>query len=534
MPVFYVRKTGSDAAAGTSPATAWLTLGKCLGAAGIASGDTVYIGAGTYREVVTVAMTSATATTSVIGDVTGAFTGDAGEVIWTAHLTNDYTAPSASPCLTLSARDFLSFSNITFYGGSGAGGCVSAGSGSTDITFTNCLLNNGYNYAAGVSVTNAAGVNGNWLFDRCIIMGVTTVMQFNLTQHTADYDANLTVRNCILMNRSGQTVSIAAVGASTNYGGGVDVINCTLYASIGMRATSAGTLSLTYPCTCYSSILIGDYGIWAATSGQIVEDYNVINCPLGARTNVAVGAHSAASVQQKIELGQAFMYGGVMRQMWAPTVNSPLIGFGAQAGGPSVDLRNRTRPAPLIASASGTATAGANLTLTDSGKTWGVNAWAGYTVRITGGTGSGQVKQINSNTATVLTVAGNWKTNPSTDSTYTIYWGMPATTGTATAGSTTTLTDSNAAWGASQWIGYTLTIDSGTGSGQTLTITANTATQLTFAAATAPDATSTYSLFRQTNTTTQNNAVGALEYAEPETTSAGVKTHPGMSGGINA
>ena len=46
MTTYYVRATGSDGAAGTSAGTAWLTIGKALGAAGIASGDTVYVGAG--------------------------------------------------------------------------------------------------------------------------------------------------------------------------------------------------------------------------------------------------------------------------------------------------------------------------------------------------------------------------------------------------------------------------------------------------------------------------------------------------------
>lgn len=40
MPTYYVGSGGSDAAAGTSWALRWATIGKALGAAGIASGDT--------------------------------------------------------------------------------------------------------------------------------------------------------------------------------------------------------------------------------------------------------------------------------------------------------------------------------------------------------------------------------------------------------------------------------------------------------------------------------------------------------------
>lgn len=67
----------------------------------------------------------------------------------------------------------------------------------------------------------------------------------------------------------------------------------------------------------------------------------------------------------------------------------------------------------------GTATAGAATTLTDSSKTWAVNQWTEYQVRIVSGTGAGQVRRIASNTATALTVSG-WNTNPDATSVYVI------------------------------------------------------------------------------------------------------------------
>lgn len=70
--------------------------------------------------------------------------------------------------------------------------------------------------------------------------------------------------------------------------------------------------------------------------------------------------------------------------------------------------------------ASGTATAGAAATLTNSGKAWATNQWANYQVRIVSGTGAGQIRTINSNTGTVLTVSANWATNPDATSVYVI------------------------------------------------------------------------------------------------------------------
>jgi hypothetical protein len=65
----------------------------------------------------------------------------------------------------------------------------------------------------------------------------------------------------------------------------------------------------------------------------------------------------------------------------------------------------------------------------------------------------------------------------------------------AASGSTTTLVDSTANWTVNQWAGYELYIWTGTGRGQIVAITSNTATTLTFPTiTTAPDATSRYQI----------------------------------------
>ena len=68
----------------------------------------------------------------------------------------------------------------------------------------------------------------------------------------------------------------------------------------------------------------------------------------------------------------------------------------------------------------GIATSGASTTITDSTKSWSVNRWANYAVRILDGTGAGQVRPIVSNTATVITIVGSWTTNPDSTSVYAI------------------------------------------------------------------------------------------------------------------
>lgn len=66
--------------------------------------------------------------------------------------------------------------------------------------------------------------------------------------------------------------------------------------------------------------------------------------------------------------------------------------------------------------------------------------------------------------------------------------------GTATAGTTTSLTDSGQTWVVDKYIGYWVHITAGTASGNVYYITDNDATSLTFATATAPDNTSVYEI----------------------------------------
>ena len=82
---------------------------------------------------------------------------------------------------------------------------------------------------------------------------------------------------------------------------------------------------------------------------------------------------------------------------------------------------NHIRLGRPTATTTGTATSATVATLTDSGASWTTNLFAAGSVRITGGTGSGQVRRIVSNTSTVITVQQNWRTRPDATSTYAIF-----------------------------------------------------------------------------------------------------------------
>lgn len=385
MATKYVRKSGSDSNGGTSPSDAWLTIGKALGASGIASGDTVWIGAGTYRETFTVAMTSATVTTHVAADLDGTHTGDAGEVVWTAYTTNDTTAPAASPCVTLSARDFLSFEGVTFIGGNHASGCVDAATAtSTDTTFVDCtfvsfgLLNVSTNC---INILVGANVNANWLIDRCRFFSVGQAVTATLaTSASADYDCGITIQNSVMVSGF-KGVNVLVSAALSFKGGGLDVRACTILCGGGNGVhTNGASLSTSIPCTVTDSLVFGTICLIANTSGQITESNNRLVGPT-ARTNVTAGTGSVGDNSQAVmvEIGQSFPGFRRPRPFLTPMAGSPLLRFGNAASPLSVDVLNRLRPSSWGAAADNAAGAfERHDTAISPGTTVGARTGSGY------------------------------------------------------------------------------------------------------------------------------------------------------------
>jgi hypothetical protein len=482
MTNYFVRVSGSDGAAGTTAGAAWRTIGKALGAAGIASGDTVYVGAGVYREAVTVAMTSAVAETTIHGDVTGEFTGDPGEVIWTNFVNGWHDTP-AGDVLNLAGRDFLTLRNLTMVAGA-AGQCVDGSTAhSGDIKIDKCYLVAFGTQAVLATASFATALN--WTIQNSFISAYTAAcVSFTLTTGSgADYDANVQIIDSLFLS-SNSPVNATNSGTAANEGGGIDVLRCTSIGSgtAALLSTSGTRMSLTIPCTVQDSLAFGPLAN-AGEVGAITDSGG--NISSGALTNVTAHATTKTATEdfpeQLISLGHEWMWGMQPRRAFAPML--PAVFGRGHIGSTNTDIEGRVRPEGTgLYIDGGTATAGAATTITDSGKTWATNEHVGRLVRITSGTGSGQTKHISSNTATALTIgglSGDWATTPSTDSVYVIYEGPPVEVNKATSGSTTTFVVSGAAWSVNKWAGYTLSITAGAQSGNSQTITSNTSTTLT-------------------------------------------------------
>lgn len=362
MSIYYVSTAGNDANNGLGPDAShasnkpWRTVAKALGASGIASGDTVYIGPGVYRETVTVAMTSATAETKVIGDYANAqgFKDGSGVLLaaaivrMTAYTTDDKTAASAAALLNLSGRDYLTFEEINFVGAPGQAVISATTQTSTNIKFTRCVIQ-GQGGATTLNVSAAFGVALTWTIDRCIISNLGSFAPITFTHVSgtgADWNLAVTVQNSLILGSTFITKS----GVSANLGGGVSIINSTLFSTPATNCViTSGNASASIPSTVYNCVIIqcGTSAALAANAndGQLAEDYNMIIAST-ARSNVTAGSNSKtqSTYSHHLELGQSWLWGAYPMPFLGPQLDSPIVGFGNQAGFPTTDFLGRPRP----------------------------------------------------------------------------------------------------------------------------------------------------------------------------------------------
>ena len=325
MATYYVRPDGNNANTGLGPATnqAWQTLAKALGATGISSGDTVYIAPGSYNESVTIGMTSATATTSVIGDPTASqFTGvTAGPVLWTV-----YTALGASPTLTsitATSKDFLSFQNIYFDGGK------VAFTTSRNLSFINCQFIGCSDFAANASAVNLSSPTSNALnatFSKCTFSGA----DFGMTLTGQNVSDTTSITNCLFLG--------SRIGAST-INLQCSIYNCTFFGirptvALGFTGGSASFLStvtnnLFFNCT---------QAIYSDTSNRVTQTYNrFISCS-STVSNVSNSATSTTTFSSGLIFPYQLQNSLGTFQMFSSILGGPNTSYGTTTGAPATDM----------------------------------------------------------------------------------------------------------------------------------------------------------------------------------------------------
>ena len=139
MPNYYVRPDGSNANAGTGPATnqAWQTLQYALTNATLGTGvNTIYIAPGIYRETVTINITPTSTNTLVIeGDPTcQQFTGVTPGIVRLTNMASDTGAFSSTSAITGVSKTYTTIKKLCVEG------TITFSGSSNNLIITQCQL----------------------------------------------------------------------------------------------------------------------------------------------------------------------------------------------------------------------------------------------------------------------------------------------------------------------------------------------------------------------------------------------------------
>ena len=214
-------------------------------------------------------------------------------------------------------------------------------------------------------------------------------------------------------------------GIAGTFGAG----SCGTFQNIGASGTATAGTTTTITTNLTLNRSIKGYTIRITSGANAGLDRIVLSNTLGANSIITV------SVAYPIAITTASTYTLLTGRYWFFNAGTVAVGFSyydralntwtakSVAGLPTAwgtDARLcATASAYGTSFASGTATSATATTLLNSAKSWTASQWVNYQVRITGGTGVGQVRTITANTNTSLTVA-TWTVTPDATSTYVI------------------------------------------------------------------------------------------------------------------
>lgn len=331
MATYYVRSGGSDGNTGLGAGTgqAWATIGKALGATGITGGDTLYIAAGTYREVVTIGGTYSSAT-YIYGDPTSSlFSGvTAGEVRITPSGSDN--AVSTSFALNATSKNNLNFRDLIIGGMSIIN--------SSNMTIERCLLFSTSATTQAFLFTNTSNVNYNTTIKQSIITGTVAGIEYRYAFGGSPYTAGFYVSDCAIFGNNAVFFNNNQGNFAANFPSGITFYNCVMMGSTPYRATTGfytggGTVTnyLVSNCLMYAT------GTYVFEGSFLVENYNRIY-GVNTRSGVAQGANTTVASWSGLEFGQSLLQGFGPIQIFGNTFNSPNFNAGIGVSAPLTDM----------------------------------------------------------------------------------------------------------------------------------------------------------------------------------------------------
>ncbi len=371
MATYFVRKSGLDSNDGLSKGASFLTIDKAANT--VAAADTVYVGAGVYRETVTMDTTGTSGNIiSFIADVDGSQTDDPGLVIISAY-ANELSNAARTRCWDPNGKEFITVIGFTMTGGSTGviyDGNVAGNRAYEETTFEDCAFINGHGVADAAILLElnegATPTTAGLTVRRCVLQGRIEI----------DYDENASAEvNCKMVIESCQIFGAGSAGAS-GYGfnwdktgtssfhvGGVVIANCVFgYCSIGVRVddvTPASPTNVVDVRNCLFDRCIQALTKVTENDGLLTSDYNTLYAVSTAYTNVTAGGNDRSSNTDPGLWGGGIGDFTLYRFLgWSPyrpgepirvddgvdAYTQGVIGDANTADAPAFDLYNENRP----------------------------------------------------------------------------------------------------------------------------------------------------------------------------------------------
>lgn len=291
MTTRYVGVGGNDGNDGLSWANRKLTLNGVENTP-VEAGDTVYVGPGIYRELLTVDVSGASGSPiTYIGDYTGANTDGTGGVVRITGSDNDQGS-ARDYCIkgdTTAGYNYRTFSGFLLDGS--AKQLVYAYQDLQNWIFEDCYFGsvNGNFAALYFRAGSVSNICNNHLVRRCIFnIGANGNSAVGIVfNHTGEINSSgNVVENCIFLS--------GYQGVQCSYIGDVIVRNCFISGqyNAGIRTASINSSNKMVVNNCI--IANNGTGLSSAAANQVTENYNNIVHNGTARTNVDIGANSNA------------------------------------------------------------------------------------------------------------------------------------------------------------------------------------------------------------------------------------------------
>jgi hypothetical protein len=332
MATAFVSSSGTASYPGTALLPTSIT--SALSSAG--AGDIINIAPGNYTvNNVTYSGASGTAGNAVqfIGNPTGSlFSGiPAGRISFTG--TNNLTTGTGTQLLTLTSKNYIQFSNITFDRMNAIGTAITLTT-CDNLQFTNCVFYGGF------SVIGTAAVPINHVWQNCIFLGGAgeRALSFALPNNATTYNNAFIVRNCLFI---GFLSSGFARGWIVDQNGGTGVspgggffTNCTFYGhdlAIGVRTGGWNTSNPVVVQNCLFASTI-------ALSGSVGQITNT-NCrfTFSGLTGITSGTGSTTGGILGADMFESLLYGISTLQPFSSIPSSPNASFGTATNAPVTD-----------------------------------------------------------------------------------------------------------------------------------------------------------------------------------------------------